>query len=101
MSLKRLTLLYPPALEGPLVELLLEHRPELPGFTTVAAEGHGADLDDAGIREQVRGRVARGMLTMVLPAALVEVVLASLRARFAHSDVTWWVEPVEQFGDLG
>ena len=99
-ALARLTLLYPPALESELVELLLDHEPELPGFTTLQCERHGADFTGASMRERVRGRIARGMLVMVLPASVVDVLIASLAARIRNPEVHWWVVPVSAFGQL-
>ncbi len=99
-ELERLTLLYPPELEDRLVGLLLDHEPELPGFTTFACEGHGADFTHASVREQVRGRVARGMLVMVLPRTSRDALIASLGANIRNPEVVWWVIPVSQFGHL-
>ncbi|HWK37526.1 MAG TPA: DUF3240 family protein, partial [Hyphomicrobium sp.] len=55
----KLTLIYPPASETQIVELLMESDPPLSGFTTWAADGHGHSFDKATMRERVRGRVAR------------------------------------------
>ncbi|MEX2481625.1 MAG: DUF3240 family protein [Gammaproteobacteria bacterium] len=99
-ELRRLTLVYPPTIEDELVELLLDYAPELPGFTTLAAAGHGGDFTRASPRERVRGRVARGMLLMVLPAAAVDALLAHLAARIHNPHVVWWMEPVIGFGAL-
>lgn len=99
-ELERLTLVFPPAVEGGLLEFLLGQEPPLPGFTVVAAEGHGADFAAATLREQVRGRVARRMLLMVLPRERIEPLIAALRAALPHPHVTWWVEPVRDFGRL-
>ncbi|MGE0483887.1 MAG: DUF3240 family protein [Gammaproteobacteria bacterium] len=99
-ELLRLTLLYPPTIEARLVEVLLEHTPELPGFTTLAAEGHGTDFAHASVRELVRGRVRRGMLLMVLPAERVGEVLAGLRAQLSNPEIVYWSEPVTAFGHL-
>ncbi|MGE0387543.1 MAG: DUF3240 family protein [Gammaproteobacteria bacterium] len=96
----RLTLVFPPAVEPALLEILLDEEPPLPGFTVVHAEGHGADFEHATVRERVRGRVARRMLLMVLPHARVEHLLERLRARLPSNHVTWWVEPVSGFGRL-
>ncbi|MGE3774100.1 MAG: DUF3240 family protein, partial [Gammaproteobacteria bacterium] len=43
-ALARLTLVFPPALEDRVVQLFLEQDPPLPGFTVLAAEGHGSDF---------------------------------------------------------
>lgn len=99
-NLQRLTLVFPPAVEERLLELLLEQEPPLPGFTVVAADGHGADFATASLREQVRGRVARRMLLMVLPAERIEQLVAVLRKDLPNPHVTWWVEPVLAFGRL-
>ncbi|MCB1746702.1 MAG: DUF3240 family protein [Gammaproteobacteria bacterium] len=99
-DLARLTLLYPPAIEARLVELLLEHEPELPGFTTLAAEGHGSAFAHASVRELVRGRVRRGMLLMVLPVERVGEVLGDLRRQLPNPEVVYWSEPVTAFGHL-
>ncbi|MEQ8233339.1 MAG: DUF3240 family protein [Gammaproteobacteria bacterium] len=98
--LARLTLIYPPALEATIIELLLEHEPELPGFTTIDCEGHGADFDVASVRERVRGRVARGMLVMVLPQVGVDGVITALAAHIRNPEVHWWVVPVSAYGQL-
>jgi len=99
-DLQRLTLVFPPGVEARLLELLLEQEPPLPGFTVLAGEGHGADFATASVREQVRGRVARRMLLMVLPAERIEKLIALLRAGLPNPHVTWWVEPVSAFGRL-
>lgn len=96
LELQRLTLVYPPALEGTLIDLLLAH--DCPGFTTLAGAGHGADFSRASTAEQVRGQVARGLLIMVLPASAVEGLLAHLSARVRSPEVVWWIEPVAAFG---
>ena len=100
LELKRLTLAFPPTVEASLIELLLEQDPPLPGFTTIAAEGHGADFAGASIHEQVRGRIRQRLLLMVLPADRVDSLVASLREALPNPHVIWWVEPVIDFGRL-
>ena len=100
LELRRLTLIYPPTLEDELVERLLDYVPELPGFTTLAAAGHGADFTRASQRERVRGRVARGMLLMVLPATSVDALLAHLAEHVRNPQVVWWTDAVTAFGSL-
>ena len=99
-DLQRLTLVFPPNIEARLLQLLLEQEPPLPGFTVVSGEGHGADFATATLREQVRGRVARRMLLMVLPAERIEKLIALLRGSLPNPHVAWWVEPVVSFGRL-
>lgn len=96
----KLTLVYPPASEDCIVELLLNAEPPLSGFTTWTADGHGHDFADATIRERVRGRVRRGILTVVLPRARIAGLLGTIRLNAAIDGLTYWVEPVDAFGRL-
>lgn len=99
-ELVRLTLVYPRDTEDKLVEVLLSHRPTLPGFTSWGAEGHGHGFERASLPEQVRGRVRRGTLTMVLSPDAAQTVLEALRAEVQNRDVVWWLEPVLAWGRL-
>ena len=100
LSLKRLTVLAPRDLEDALLAVVLDMQPALPGFTTAHVSGHGERFDGTRVQEQVRGRVDRVLLWMVLPAEDVERVLAKLRARMPNPDIVWWLEPVDAIGRL-
>ncbi|NII11375.1 DUF3240 family protein [Oleiagrimonas sp. C23AA] len=100
LDLKRLTVLAPRDLEDVLLAAVLEMRPAVPGFTSTHVAGHGEHFDGARVQEQVRGRIDRAMMWLVLPAEDVERVLVQLRARMPHPDIVWWVEPVESMGRL-
>ncbi len=99
MELRRLNLVFPPVLEDAVITALLE-MPDLPGFTTLRGEGHGSGFEQASAKECVRGRVARSMAWLVLPAGRVDEVLDGLRRQLPHPEVTWWCEVVEHFGRL-
>ena len=99
MELRRRTLVVPPVLEDAVIAALLD-MPDLPGFTTLHGEGHGSSFDKASSSERVRGRVARDMAWLVLPAERVDEVLAGLRQRLPNPEVVWWSEIVERFGRL-
>lgn len=99
MELRRLNLVFPPALEEAVIAVLLD-MPDLLGFTTLRGEGHGSSFEGASLRERVRGRVARNMAWLVLPAERVDEVLATLRRHLQNPDVIWWSEVVERFGRL-
>lgn len=100
LSLKRLTLLAPRELEDALVAAMLAMQPDVPSFTTTPASGHGEPFVAARIEEQVRGRVDRAMLWLVLPTEDVERVLTTLRERVPSPDIIWWLEPVDAMGRL-
>lgn len=100
LTLKRLTILAARGLEEALVEALLDLRPALPGFTTALVAGHGEGFARASVQESVRGRIDRLQLWIVLPESDLPRVLDMLAARFAHSRLRWWIEPVEAMGEL-
>jgi len=99
-SLKRLTVLAPRDLEDAVLESLLDMQPPVAGFTTTHVSGHGERFDGTSVQEQVRGRVDRAMVWLVLPAADVERVLDQLHRCMPHPDIVWWVEPVDSMGRL-
>lgn len=96
----RLVLIFPPRLEEALTEVLSAEA-NLPGFTLLQGEGHSSSFTRASAAEQVRGRVQRCVLWMLLPQAQVESVLALLRQQVDVQDVRWWLEPVLAMGRLG
>jgi len=96
----KLTLVYPPAAEDVIVDLMLNAEPPLTGFTTWRADGHGHDFDTASIRERVRGRIARGVLIVILSRTRLPVLLQQIATRATIENLVYWVEPVEAFGRL-
>jgi hypothetical protein len=99
-ALKRLTLIAPRDLEEALVELLLDLQPALPGFTTAPVAGHGEGFAQASVHECVRGRIDRLQLWLVLSAEDAQRLLNVIRTRLPHSQISWWLEPVEAMGRL-
>ena len=99
-SVCKLTLVYPPASEAHIVELMMNVDPPLSGLTTWEAEGHGHSFSKASMRERVRGRIARGVLVVVLRRSRVPQLLDEIRTKAAISDLAYWIEPVEAFGRL-
>jgi len=68
-----------------------------PGRRTVTVT---ISAERASVRERVRGRVARGMLTVIVPRARVATLLEDIRTKAAIVNLAYWVEPVEVFGRL-
>ena len=95
----RLNVVFSPRLEAAITEALVAEA-GLPGFTVLHAEGHSSDFMHASIAEQVRGRVQRRVLWMLLPHVQVEAVLAVLRAQVDMHEVRWWIEQVLAMGKL-
>jgi hypothetical protein len=96
----KLTLVYPPAVEDCIIELMLSVEPSLAGFTTWLAEGHGQDFTNASVRERVRGRVMHGLLTVIVPRARLDALLDDVRTKAGIANLLYWVEPLEAFGRL-
>ncbi|MDR2000467.1 MAG: DUF3240 family protein [Zoogloeaceae bacterium] len=99
-ELRRLTLIFAAAHEAEVTSVLIEHSPPLPGFTLFKAEGHSSDFTHASPREQVRGRIERRVVWMVLPKEAVAQVIELLRPHVRQKALLWWTEPVEDFGRL-
>ena len=89
----RLTLVFPPALEGALSEALIT-APQSPGFTLLHAQGHGSDFMHASTAEQVRGSIERRIAWVVLETAALQPLIDAIRERVRSHDVVWWSEPV-------
>jgi Protein of unknown function (DUF3240) len=96
----KLTLVYPPAAENRIVEVMLESLPPIGGFTTLQAEGHGHGFGDASMSERVRGRIARRMLIAVMSRERAAQVLAELEAKAPLQHLAYWLEPVIAFGHM-
>lgn len=95
----RLNLVFPPSLEDALTEALLSD-PAVPGFTLLRAEGHGNDFTRASIGEQVRGRIDRRVLWMVIPQSQLEPLLQNLKQHITSTEIRWWAEPIIANGKL-
>lgn len=100
MTSSKLTLSCPSAAAEPIIEHLLESRFVPNGFTTLAGSGHGADFRAASLRERVRGRIDVTLLVAILPAIDVPHLLAELREKFHGAHIRYWIEPVQDSGDL-
>ena len=99
-QLCKLTLVYPTAIEELIVELLLAADPPLKGFTIWSADGHGSDFAEATVGEQVRGRVKRGVMVLVIPRVRLPSLLETVRTKADVPHLAYWVEPVVCFGRL-
>ena len=99
-SLVQLALAFPPSAERALLARLFELDPELGGFSTVAAAGHGHGFEHASVQELVRGHADRRLLLAVMSRTAAERLLEGLRERMSAAGITWWLSPVTDFGRL-
>lgn len=79
---------------------MLRRDPPSSGFTTWIAEGHGLGFANASISERVRGRVKRAVLIAVLRRDELDHLVSEIAAAAPIPHVTYWIEPVEAFGQL-
>jgi hypothetical protein len=98
-ELIRLTLVFPPALESAVSETLIA-APQPHGFTLLHAEGHSHNFPHASTAEQVRGRIDRCLILIVMPAEALPPLIQLLRDRVPSRDVWWWSESVLALGRL-
>lgn len=99
-ALCKLTLIYPPAVEDLLGELLLTADPPIYGFTTWIADGHGLDFGAASANEKVRGRIRRGVMMLVLSRDRLPALIETIKGAITVPGMAFWIEPVERFERL-
>ncbi|KFN51811.1 hypothetical protein N790_13970 [Arenimonas malthae CC-JY-1] len=98
--LVQLTLAYPRPAERQLLADLLEIDPDLAGFTTLHAEGHGHGFARASVQEQVSGRAERALLLAVLPEDSARRLVEGLRMRLPSPEIAYWMSPIIEFGRI-
>ncbi|OHE80268.1 MAG: hypothetical protein A2X76_03830 [Lysobacterales bacterium GWF1_69_6] len=79
---------------------MLEIDPDLAGFTTLHAEGHGHGFARASVQEQVSGRAERALLLAVLPADGARRLVEGLRTRLPSPEIAYWMSPIIEFGRI-
>lgn len=93
-----LTIILPKIFEEDLVDHLLEHPEWVSGFTTTDVNGHGRAVAYHGSAEEVRGRVARVQVQIVMEQANTQPLIAHLKESMHSAEIAYWVTPVAEFG---
>ena len=99
-TLCKLTLVLPSSGAERVAELMLASEPQINGFTSWQAEGHGESFETANNAERVRGRVARTVFVTILEKPRAAKLIAELREQVPIAHMIYWVEPVSQFGRM-
>lgn len=93
-----LTVVFPAALEEPILGHLLEHPELASGFTTVEVEGHGQGSVYRSANEQVRGRARRTKVEIVMHDDDARLLVAHLKQSLPSREVAYWIAPISEFG---
>ncbi|MFC2952685.1 DUF3240 family protein [Marinicaulis aureus] len=99
-SLCKLTIICPREIEAVLADALDAMEPRLPGYTMIEAHGRGPKMQPASAAERVRGALRTAMFILILPRPRIEDVTGMIRTACPRPQISYWVEPVEDFGRL-
>ncbi|MEZ5921183.1 MAG: DUF3240 family protein [Parvularculaceae bacterium] len=99
-SLRKLTIICPREIEAPMSDALDAIDPPLPGYTVLEAHGRGPTMKPATASERVRGALRMSLFIIILPAETAAEVLGAVRAACPRPQISYWIEPVEDFGRL-
>ena len=94
-----LVLIVTPKIENAMVDWLLE-RDDVPGFTSLPINGHGASVHSLSASEQVAGRQRQIMFQLHLPRTAADVLIEAVRGAFGGSGMHYWLMPLLASGHL-
>jgi len=93
-----LSIIAPPTMEEELIDWLLT-QPNISGFTSQAANGHGSG-HQMSLAEQVTGRRRQITFWIELEKKLAESILADLKQSFSGSGLHYWLLPLSESGSI-
>lgn len=94
-----LVLIVTPAIENAMVDWLLD-REDVPGFTSLPINGHGASARSLSAAEQVAGRQRQVMFQLHLRHSTANALVEAIRRDFGGSGMHYWLMPVLASGHL-
>ncbi|MEZ6000921.1 DUF3240 family protein [Hyphomonas sp.] len=98
--LRKLTLVCPRSIEPTLLDTLDGLDPPLPGYTSHDGLGRGSSMDLASTAEKVKGAMKIFTVQMVLPENVIPMVLEAVRQACPRRQISYWIEPILDFGRL-
>jgi hypothetical protein len=93
-----LTIIAPPLMEEELIDWLLT-QPNITGFTSQAASGHGSG-HEMSIAEQVTGRRRQITFMIELEKQMTASIIADLKQSFSGSTLHYWLMPLSESGSI-
>jgi hypothetical protein len=98
--LRKLTLVCPKSIQPTVLDTLDALDPPLPGYTSHDGLGHGSSLDLASTAEKVKGAMKVFTVLIVMPENAIPLVLETIRQACPRRQISYWIEPVLDFGRL-
>lgn len=99
-SLRKLTLAIPKAIKATIFDVLDDMTPALKGYSFLSAQGRGSGEELTSGPEKVLGASNMILIMLILPEAQISTVLETIRSVCARPKISYWVEPVLDFGRL-
>jgi len=93
-----LTIIVPPVMEEVVVDWLLT-QPNITGFTSHAANGHGSG-HEMSLSEQVTGRRRQITFWVELEKKMAGSILTELKQSFSGSGLHYWMVPLLDSGTI-
>lgn len=88
-----------PDMEEPMVDWLLE-RPDISGFTSLPARGHGSSSHAMSLAEQVAGRRRQTLFMIQSDEESAYALVEAVREEFSGSGLHYWMLPLAAQGHL-
>ena len=98
--LRKLTLVCPKSIEPAVLDTLDSLTPELPGYTSQDGLGRGSSMHLASTAEKVKGAMKIFTVMMILPEEQIAGVLEAIRIACPRRQISFWIEPILDFGRL-
>ena len=96
-----LTLALPQTLEEDVLDVLVAHARQAPGFTVMDAQGMGRHEHLGSAMAQILGRSRRRLVQVAMVQQDVAPLLGALRQALQNPAIRYWVTPLLAFGHLG
>ena len=98
--LRKLTLAFPKNIEASILDVLDAMEPPLQGYSFMTAKGRGPDMQLNAVSERVQGAGNIVLVKIIVPGDDIGVILETIRIKCGRPNISYWVEPILDFGRL-
>ncbi len=99
LNKKLLVLTAKPSINEEIIDWLISHPIET-GFTSFDVSGHGSQMTNLSIAEQVSGRQKKTRFQIMVEDQELESFVQSLKLEFKQSGIHYWVQPIIEEGEI-